>query len=172
MHRSMTRGRVATLGVLALAVGLALGTHWLIETKAYATQAGKSGEWILALAPDETLRVIGVSNPWARQARGGALTFEVYSADGTSLFESPRIDVAPGAMVYADVARAGLNDPGDPNTRRLQIRVVFRTVLPPGGHSSDLTPLAEVYSSVTGATHQRTGPIADVLYSAAGNSAD
>jgi len=83
---------------------------------------------------------------------GIALTFEVYGADGASLFESPRIDVAAGAMVYADVARDDLNDPGDPNTRPLQIRVVFRTVLPPGSPSSDLTPLAEVYSSATGVT--------------------
>lgn len=175
MQNTTPRRLVARLSIVAgLVVCLAGGSRWLSTMKVYAQQeqTAISGEWVLALAQDETLRVIGVSNPWARVTQGGELTFRVLTADGTSLFASNKIDVAHGTMAFADVPRNALNDPGDPPTYRLQVRVVFRAVLRSGAQSGDFAPLAEVYNSVTGATTQRTGPIADVLYSAAGNSAD
>lgn len=173
--RNTTRRLVTRLSIVGgLVICLAAGSRWLSGSKVYAQQeqTAISGEWVLALAQNETLRVMGVSNPWARGTRGGALMFRVLGANGNLLFASNRIDVAYGTMAVADVPRNALNDPGDPNTQRLQVRVVFRALLPAGGMQVDFVPLAEVYNSETGATSQRTGPIADVLYSAAGNSAD
>ena len=133
-----------------------------------AQPSTQKGEWILGIAPGEALRVIGVSNPWANKTAAVQMTFQAFSAYGAPLAEPVELRVQHGAMAFFDISRSDLEHQGEPNTGRIQMRVIFEVVGPAGSRPSDFTPLAEVFDVATGKTSQRTGPITDVLYSAGG----
>ena len=148
---------LASCGVLAASA----------QPPAPANQTTHAGEWILALTPGQVIRVIGVSNPWARRTPNPALiSYAVLAAYGQVLFESKPMEVHHGAMVFSDVAHRVLNSQGEPGTGRLQVRVAYWVHAPAGTKSADLSVLAEVFDEATGRTVVRTGPISDVLYSA------
>jgi hypothetical protein len=172
MVNNARHSRLVQVAIVSLAaVGLYVSAGLLHPVSARANSMQR-GEWILAIAPGDTLRVIAVSNPWSRKTAPVGLTFQVFDEYGTPLFESPEIQVSHGAMEFADVARHSLAIPGEPQTGRLQLRVVYAVVAPPGSRASDFVVFAEVFDQATGRTITRTGPVADVLYSAAGNSGD
>jgi hypothetical protein len=169
-----TRSFRLAIGALAVS-SLIIVTGWLGTTTVFAKEHAArtmAGEWILGVAPGEALRVIGVSNPWARRTDGATMRFRVIGSDGTTLYESDPMRIAHGSMGFTDVPRHEIAARGDPVNGRLQARVVFYVELRPGSGKADFTPMAEIFDLATGSTRQRTGPIIDVLYSAAGNSAD
>jgi hypothetical protein len=176
MGRHLVNTFSIRLAIGALAVsGLVLAAVWVSSTPASAkghAARTMAGEWNLGVAPGEALRVIGVSNPWARRTDGATMRFRVIGSDGTTLFESEPLRIAHGSMGFTDVPRHEIAERGDPANGRLQARIVFHVELEPGSGKADFTPMAEVFDLATGSTRQRTGPIIDVLYSAAGNSAD
>lgn len=165
-HRSI--GALAMVALLAICIQL--GPGWSRPAIALPQPNIQRGEWILAIAPGEALRVIGVSNPWARKSAAVQMRFQIVNTYGKPLIEPVEMQVEHGKMAFSDIARGALNHPGEANTGRIQLRIIFEVLAPVGSTSLDFTPLAEVFDLTTGKTTQRTGPIADVLYSAAGNS--
>jgi hypothetical protein len=173
-HVWMAKGSVrGLLASLAIVCGVTL-TAW--SAPPTAAQAGSprmmGGEWNVGIAPGEALRVIGVSNPVSRGRTAARMSFVIVDAHGSELFRSRGIEVQGGAMAFTDVAWQDLAATGDPVTGRVQARVIFEVALPAGSKRGHFVPLAEVFDLATGRTSQRTGPTIDVLYSAAGNSAD
>lgn len=153
-RNTITKLITKTMAVAALAAaGLLCGAGWLQPVKA---QSGDGSVRFVSYASigivhGERVR-LSVGNTEESAGTPVVWTYKVSNSGGVPLYESGRIEVAPGEVGFSDVTRQDLNTEGEPGTGRAEVLVKVTIQAPAGSNPKDFPVSLEVINEETGAT--------------------
>jgi hypothetical protein len=158
--------RIVVLAVTAIAIAFVqLGNGRIESPDASARERIFTATHVFGLVPEQRARFcVGTLS-----SRGPKLDWSILISDnrGAVLLQSPETHSPAGEWRCVDVPRSSIAIAGEPTTGRVQVAARHIVKAPPGTQPSQIVGSFEIVNGDGG-----TGPIIDVLYSAAGNSAD
>ena len=166
MHSIVRSRRILVIAVAGLAIALVqLGNSRLGSPDASARErtAVFTATQVFGLVPGQSARFcVGTLSP-----RGAELAWSIPISDesGLVLVRLPETRSPGGEWRCIDVPRSSIPVSGEPTTGRVQVAARHIVNAPTGTQASQIIGSLEIVNA-----DGKTGPIADVLYSAAGNS--
>ena len=156
-RNTITKPLTLTLAVVVL---LVIGTIWTAERAGANGRSDINDIYIfrstIGTISEQSFRV-SVVNTAISPGDTVVWTYKVTNTGGVPLYESERIQVAPGEFRFSDVFRRDLNTEGEPGTGRAQVMVIITIQVPAGSNPDDFRVSLELMDNHTGATRWYIG---------------
>jgi hypothetical protein len=163
MNRIVRTRRVIVLAMAALAIAFVQpGNNRVEAIGASAQERTFTAAQVFGLVPGDRARFcVGTLSP-----RGAELRWNISISDerGALLLQLPETHSPTGEWRCVDVPRTSIPIAGEQTTGRVQVAARHIVKAPPGTQPSQIIGSLEIVNA-----DGKTGPIIDVLYSAAGN---